>query len=73
MTADVVGLYPSIPHDEGLLALAEALDKRSINTDLLFEKADFVIKNNFFEFDDRIFQQLEPNLPRIMRAFLWTN
>ena len=62
VTADVVGLYPSIPHDEGLQALTEALDKRldkSITTDLLVEMADFVIKNNFFEFDVRFFQQLE--------------
>ena len=26
VTADVVGLYPSIPHDEGLRALREKLD-----------------------------------------------
>ena len=26
--ADVVGLYPSIPHDLGLKALKQALDKR---------------------------------------------
>ena len=28
VTADVVGLYPSIPHQAGLSALKEALDKR---------------------------------------------
>ena len=28
VTADVVGLYPSIPHQAGLEALKEALDKR---------------------------------------------
>ena len=27
VTADVVGLYPSIPHEDGLKALKEALDK----------------------------------------------
>ena len=29
VTADVVGLYPSIPHEVGLRALREALDKRA--------------------------------------------
>ena len=28
VTADVVGLYPSIPHDAGLEALRKALDNR---------------------------------------------
>ena len=28
VTADVVGLYPSIPHEAGLRALKEVLDKR---------------------------------------------
>ena len=28
VTADVLGLYPSIPHNVGLRALKEALDKR---------------------------------------------
>ena len=28
VTADVVGLYPSIPHQAGLKALREALDNR---------------------------------------------
>ena len=28
MTADVVGLYPSIPHEAGLRALKEVLNRR---------------------------------------------
>ena len=28
VTADLVGLYPSIPHEDGLKALKEARDKR---------------------------------------------
>ena len=31
VTADVVGLYPSIPHEAGLRALREALDKQDKN------------------------------------------
>ena len=32
VTADVVGLYQSIPHEVGLRALREALDKRDEKT-----------------------------------------
>ena len=42
-TIDVVGLYPSIPHDEGLEALRTALNSRenqSVSTDTLVELAD---------------------------------
>ena len=49
MTADVVGLYPSIPHEAGLNALKEALDNRenkTINTEDLIKMASFVLKNN---------------------------
>ena len=31
VTADVLGLYPSIPHEAGLKALREVLDKRENN------------------------------------------
>ena len=30
VTADVVGLYPNIPHETGLSALKETLDKRTL-------------------------------------------
>ena len=51
--ADVVGLYPSIPHDAGLKALKEVLDKtgKHIPTRELIRMADFVLKNNFFEYN----------------------
>ena len=51
--ADVVGLYPSIPDEAGLKALKEALDKRqnrNIATNDLIKIAEFVLKNNYFEF-----------------------
>ena len=53
VTADVVGLYPSIPDEAGLKALKEALDKRenrNIATNDLIKIAEFVLKNNYFEF-----------------------
>ena len=60
-TVDVVGLYPSIPHEEGLEALKEVLERRgdkTISTDTLLELAHVVLKNNFFEFNDDFYQQL---------------
>ena len=61
VTADVVGLYRSIPHNVGLRALKEALDKREqkkIPTEDLVQMADFVLKNNFFGFNNQIKQQI---------------
>ena len=61
VTADVVGLHPSIPHEAGLRALKEALDKQDkkcIPTEDLVKMAEFVLKNNFFEFNSKIKQQV---------------
>ena len=46
VTADVVGLYPSIPHDAGLKTLRKSLDNREnkkISTDDLTKMAEFVL------------------------------
>ena len=61
VTADVVGLYPSIPHDVGLKALYEKLEERSdkkVPSADLVDMAEFVLKNNFFEFDSKVKQQV---------------
>ena len=61
VTADVVGLYPSIPHQAGLEALREALDKRKthkVPTGKLVKMAEFVLKNNYFQFSDKVYQQI---------------
>ena len=61
VTADVVGLYPSIPHSDGLNALKYALNKRKhkdVPTSILIDMADFVLTNNFFEFDSEFYQQI---------------
>ena len=61
VTADVVGLYPIIHHYAGLQALFEKLeertDKKIPSTDL-FEMTEFILKNNFFEFETKIIQQI---------------
>ena len=59
--AHVVGLYPSIPHQDGLEALPIKLDQREekiIPPKDLLEMARFVLKSNYFEFDSKIKQQV---------------
>ena len=58
---DVVGLYPNIPHEKGLIAIRKAPDTRknkTISTDSLIELAECVLKNNIFEHDKSVFKQL---------------
>ena len=60
-TIDVVGLYPNIPHKEGLEAIRKAPDKRedqTISTDSLILLAECILKNNVFEHNMRYFKQL---------------
>ena len=61
VTADVVGLYPSIPYEAGLKALREVLYKReqhTIPTSELIRMAYFVFKNNYFEFNGQVKQNV---------------
>ena len=61
VTSDVVGLYPSIPHELGLKALEEALEKREpkqISTDNLIKLAKVLLQNNYFEFNREVKQQI---------------
>ena len=61
VTADEVGLYPSIPHKARLKALKNALEKREQNnipTKKLISVAKFVLKNNFFQFNGFVKQQV---------------
>ena len=54
VTADVVGLYTRISHKAGLRALKEVLDRREekkISTEDLVKIAEFVLQNNYFEFN----------------------
>ena len=54
VTTHVVGLYLSIPHELGLKALEEALEKgqsNQITADDLVKLAKFVLQNNYFEFN----------------------
>ena len=57
----MVGLYPSILHDSGLKALKNVLDKRKkqdISTADLIKMTGFVLRNNYFEFNGKVKQQI---------------
>ena len=61
-TIHMVGLYPNIPHKEGLEAIRKALNKRedqTTSTDSLILLAERVLKNNVFEHNMRYFKQLQ--------------
>ena len=57
---DVVGLYPHIPHEEGLETMKKYLDQRqdkSISTGHLCDLAKIILKNNFFENGSKVYHQ----------------
>ena len=57
---DVVGLYPNIPHDEGLPALRKRLDLRQekdVTALTLVELAKVVLKNSIFTFMEKTLKQ----------------
>ena len=52
VTFDVVGLYPHIPHKEGLKKVKSYLDKRedqSVSSDSLYKLPKTILKQNYFE------------------------
>ena len=61
ITLDVVGLYQSIPHQEGLDSLKRALETRadkSVPTQLLIDFMTHVLKQNVFEFNGKFYIQI---------------
>ena len=61
VSLDVVGLYPSIPHSEGLAALFDFLVERGVphtTASDIVKLAKFVLENNVFEFNSKIFLQI---------------
>ena len=79
ITTDAVGLYPSIPHDEDLEVLRKQFNKinnKSNSTEDLVKMAEFVLKNNHFEFNSNVKHEilewlLELNLFHHMHVSLW--
>ena len=57
VTADVVGLYPSIAHDEGLKVLWNRYKKfidKIVPTEDIIKMAEFVLKDNLFVFNSNV-------------------
>ena len=55
-TKDVVGLYPIIPHDEGLPPLCKRLflrQEKDVAASTLVELAEVALKNNIFTFKEK--------------------
>ena len=56
-TVDFVGLYPNMPHEEGLTSLRKFLDANfsfiRTETETLLELAEIVLKNIIFQFNER--------------------
>ena len=55
-----MSLYPNNPHQTGLKALKEALEKRylkKIPTEDLMKMAEFVLDSNILEFNSKAYQQ----------------
>ena len=52
-TMDVVGLYPHIPHLEGL-----SMDKgEGLSLDDLIDLTKIILDNNYFEFSEKVYKQ----------------
>ena len=61
VTADVVSLYPSIPYSEGISDLKQKLEEQrstKFSTNGLVKLPEFVLNNIFFEFRDKVKQQI---------------
>ena len=54
VTAEVIGLYPNIPYDLGL----HSLRKRFNETGISKVPTEFVLKNNYFEFNENVCKQI---------------
>ena len=66
-TANVVGLYPNIPDEEGLSALRKQLDhpmEKYISSDIHCDVAEVVVKNNILKFGKKNIKAKKSNCNR---------
>ena len=57
---NVIGLYPNIPHEEGLSALRKRIETRKekyVSNDTIIDLAEVVLKNNIFTFGKKTLKQ----------------
>ena len=79
VTADVVGLYPSIPHKAGLQTLRRRLNERETSelpNDDIVQMSEFFRKRNFLSSMGRLkdknqAHELVPDLQLLTLAFSW--
>ena len=60
-TAEVIDLYPSFPHNDGVETIRRTLDERvnrKIGTEDFIKMRQFVLKNSYFKFNGKAKQQL---------------
>jgi hypothetical protein len=60
VTLDVVSLYPSIPHQDGLSALRTFLNDSRFDSrfiDGIVQLSEFILQHNFFVFDNQFYLQ----------------
>ena len=53
---NVVGLYPNVPHEEGLVSLRKFLDARAekkVRTETLLEFLEIILKSTIFQFNEK--------------------
>ena len=79
---EIAGLYPNIPHDEGLPALRKRLDERGekdVSTDTLVELAELVLKNSIFNYNGKTLKEKRGTTtvakfaPLYIVFYLWQN
>jgi hypothetical protein len=68
---DVTSFYACIPHEDGLRALHTNLEERedkTVSSESLISLAEFVLKNNYFEFNSDVYCQIsgQPWAPNLL-------
>ena len=62
VTADVVALYPSIPHDLVIIAIRETCVRYNYylsEVNLFCDLANWILSNNFCQFEDQVYLQIK--------------
>ncbi|XP_072166479.1 uncharacterized protein [Diadema setosum] len=62
VTMDVQSLYTNIPHEDGVQAIRRFLrdhanEDEAVDADALAQMTEFILKHNFFQFDDKYYLQ----------------
>ena len=61
VTADVFGIYPNIPHVLGFQSVSQRLNETGIckvPTEEIISITEFILKNNYFEFNEKVYEQI---------------